>query len=58
MDYILFELCAAKEHGGIIENKNRSAAWHLKKHVSVLCKEDRIHRIVKGQYILPDDSGG
>lgn len=20
-----------------------------------LCKEDKIHRVVKGQYILPDD---
>lgn len=55
MDYITELAAIAKSHGGIIET--RIAAQHgiSKAMLYKLCKEDKIHRIVKGQYILPDD---
>ena len=55
MDY-MHELSAiAAEHGGIIETKTAEQRGISKAMLSKLCKEDRLHRIVKGQYILPDD---
>lgn len=45
----------AKEHGGIIETKIAAQHGISKTMLYKLCKEDKIHRIVKGQYILPDD---
>ncbi len=55
MDYITELTAIAEEHGGIIET--RVAAQHgiSKAMLSKLCKENKILRIVKGQYILPDD---
>lgn len=45
----------AKLHGGIIEPKIAAQHGISKAILYKLCKEDKIHRIVKGQYILPDD---
>lgn len=50
------ELAAiAKGHGGIIESKIAAQHGISKAMLYKLCKEDKIIRIVKGQYILPDD---
>ena len=50
------ELAAiAKDHGGIIESKIAAQHGISKAMLYKLCKEDKIIRIVKGQYILPDD---
>ena len=55
MDYMSELAAIANSNGGIIET--RIAAQHgiSKAMLYKLCKQDRIHRIVKGQYILPDD---
>lgn len=45
----------AKEHGGIIETKLAAQHGISKAMLYKLCKENQIHRIVKGQYILPQD---
>ena len=55
MDYIAELAAIAKEHGGIIETKIAAQHGISKAMLYKLWKEDRIHRIVKGQYILPDD---
>ncbi|MFR6101307.1 MAG: type IV toxin-antitoxin system AbiEi family antitoxin domain-containing protein [Christensenellales bacterium] len=50
------ELAAiAKEHGGIIDTKTAAEHGISKAMLYKLCKNDKIHRIVKGQYILPDE---
>lgn len=50
------ELAAiANSHGGIIKTKIASEHGISKALLYKLCKEEKIHRIVKGQYILPDD---
>lgn len=45
----------AKSHGGIIKTKIAAQHGISKAMLYKLCKEDKIQRIVKGQYILPDD---
>lgn len=55
MDYITELAAIASEHGGIIEAKVATQRGISKAMLYKLCKEDKIHRIVKGQYILPDD---
>ena len=55
MDYITELTAIASEHGGIIEAKIAAQRGISKAMLYKLCKEDKIHRIVKGQYILPDD---
>ena len=55
MDYITELAAIASEHGGIIEAKIAAQRGISKAMLYKLCKEDKIHRIVKGQYILPDD---
>ena len=55
MDYIAELTAIAKEHGGIIETKIAAQYGISKAMLYKLCKEDKIHRIVKGQHILPDD---
>ena len=55
MDYITELASIASEHGGIIEAKIAAQRGISKAMLYKLCKEDKIHRIVKGQYILPDD---
>ena len=50
------ELAAiAKEHGGIIDTKTAAEHGISKAMLYKLCKNEKIHRIVKGQYILPDE---
>ena len=50
------ELAAiAKMHGGIIETRKAAEHGISKAMLYKLCKEEKIYRIVKGQYILPDD---
>ena len=55
MDYMSELAAIAKTHGGIIETKIAAEHGISKAMLYKLCKEDKIHRIVKGQYILPDD---
>ena len=55
MDYITELTAIASEHGGIIEAKIAAQRGISKAMLYKLCKEDKTHRIVKGQYILPDD---
>ena len=55
MDYITGLAAIASEHGGIIEAKIAAQHGISKAMLYKLCKEGKIHRIVKGQYILPDD---
>jgi predicted transcriptional regulator of viral defense system len=55
MDYINELASIAKEHGDIIETKVAIAHGVSKAMLYKLCKEDKIHRIAQGQYILTDD---
>ncbi|MBR2024336.1 MAG: hypothetical protein IKA02_00840 [Clostridia bacterium] len=55
MDYITELAAIAKAHGGIIETKVAVQQGISKAMLYKLCKQEKIHRIVKGQYILPDD---
>lgn len=55
MDYITELSAIAKEHGGIIETKIAAQHGVSKAMLYKLCKANAIHRIAKGQYILPDD---
>ncbi len=55
MDFMTELAAIAKEHGGIIEAKIAAQHGISKAILYKLCKEERIHRIVKGQYILPND---
>lgn len=47
----------AEEHGGIIDTKTAAEHGISKAMLCKLCKNEKIHRIVKGQYILPDELG-
>ena len=55
MNYMTELAAIAKEHGGIIESKIAAQRGISKAMLYKLCKEDKILRIVKGQYILSDD---
>ncbi|MBQ2865167.1 MAG: hypothetical protein IJE90_01440 [Clostridia bacterium] len=55
MDYLKELAAIAGSHGGIIETKVAAQHGISKAMLCKLCKEDKIHRIVRGQYILPDD---
>ena len=55
MDYMTELDAIAKAHGGIIETKIAAQYGISKAMLYKLCTQDKIHRIVKGQYILPDD---
>ena len=55
MDYMTELAVIAKTHGGIIETKIAAQHGISKAMLYKLCKDDKIHRIVKGQYIFPDD---
>ena len=55
MDYMDELTAIAKSHGGIIETKVASQRGISKAMLYKLCKENMIHRIANGQYILPDD---
>lgn len=55
MDYIIKLTDIASECGGIIETKVAAQHGISKSMLHNLCKKDIIHRIAKGQYILPED---
>lgn len=55
MDHMSELAAIAHAHGGIIETKVAAQHGISKAMLYKLCKEDKIHRIVKGQYILPED---
>lgn len=55
MDYMTELAAIAKTHGGIIETRKAAEHGISKAMLYKLCKEEKIYRIVKGQYILPDD---
>ena len=55
MDYMSELAAIAKTHGGIIEPKISAERGISKAMLYKLCKENKIHRIVKGQYVLPED---
>ena len=55
MGYIAKLITIAKSHGEIIEARISAQHGISKAMLYNLCKEDKIHRIVKWQYILPDD---
>lgn len=55
MDFMAELAVIAKEHGGIIDTKTAAEHGISKAMLYKLCKKDKIHRIVKGQYILPDE---
>ena len=55
MDYMAELAAIAKENGGIIETKTAAQHGISKAMLHKLCKAEKIHRIVKGQYVLPED---
>ena len=55
MDYMIELAAIAQEHGGIIETKTAVAHGISKAMLYKLCKENKLHRVVQGQYIFPDD---
>lgn len=55
MNYIEKLIDIEKKYGGIIETKIAEENGISKAMLSKLCKEDRIYRIARGQYILSDD---
>ncbi len=55
MDYMTELAAIAKAHGGIIESKIAAQRGISNAMLYKLCKQDKIHRIIKGQYVLPDD---
>ena len=55
MDYMELLSAIAKANGGVIETKVAKQHGISRAMLSKLCKEEKIYRIVKGQYILPDD---
>lgn len=55
MEYMKELSSIAKANGGVIETKVAEQHGISRAMLSKLCKEEKIYRIVKGQYILPDD---
>lgn len=55
MEYMKALTAIAEAHGGIIETKIAMQHGISKAMLYKLCKEEKIHRIVYGQYILFDD---
>lgn len=55
MDYMTELAAIAQGHGGIIETKTAIAHGISKAILYKLCKANKIHRVVQGQYILTDD---
>ena len=55
MNYVTKLADIAGSHGGIIETKIAAGYGISKAMLYKLCKEDKLLRIAKGQYILPDD---
>ena len=55
MDYMDELHAIANQHGGIIDTRTAAAHSISKAMLYKLCKAEKIQRIVKGQYILPDE---
>ncbi len=55
MDYMTELAAIANKNGGIIETKTVAQRGISKAMLYKLCKAEKIHRIVKGQYVLPED---
>ena len=55
MDYMTELAAIANKNGGIIETKTAAQHGISKAMLYKLCKAEKIHRIVKGQYVLPED---
>ncbi|WP_337553741.1 type IV toxin-antitoxin system AbiEi family antitoxin domain-containing protein [Massilicoli timonensis] len=55
MDYINEIKRITKENGGIIDNKRAASVGISRAMLSKLCKENKIQRLMRGQYILADD---
>lgn len=55
MDFMNELTAVAKANGGIIETKVAEQHGISRAMLSKLCKEEKIHRIVKGQYVLSED---
>lgn len=55
MDYIYEIKKIAEENGGIIDNKHAASAGVSRAMLSKLCKENKIQRLMRGQYVLVDD---
>lgn len=55
MDYMTELAAIAKKHSGIIETKTEAQHGISKAMLYKLCKEEKISRIAKGQYILLND---
>jgi len=55
MNYIAELAAIANGHGGIIETQSAAERGISKAMLYKLCKEEKIYRVAKGQYILPDD---
>ncbi len=55
MDYISKLSEIADNNGGIIETKIAAQYGISKATLSRLCKQNKIQRIIRGQYVLPDD---
>jgi predicted transcriptional regulator of viral defense system len=55
MDYMSELAAIAEKNGGIIETKTAAKHGISKAVLYKLCKAEKIQRIIKGQYILPDD---
>ena len=55
MDYMTELAAIANKNGGIIETKTAAQRGISKAMLYKLCKAQKIHRIVKGQYVLPED---
>lgn len=55
MDYMTELAAIAQEHGGIIETKAAIVHGISKAMLSKLRGKEKIHRVARGQYILPDD---
>ena len=54
MDYMTELAAIANKNGGIIETKIAAQRGISKAMLYKLCKAEKIHRIVKGQYVLPE----
>ena len=55
MDYMTELAAIANKNGGIIETKTAAQRGISKAMLYKLCKAEKIHRIVKGQHVLPED---
>ena len=55
MDYNTVFLNIAKSYGGIISTSIAAKYGISKAVLYKLCRANKIYRIVKGQFILPDD---